>query len=237
MHPILLKFGHITIYSYGVMVAIGFALAVFFIYRRASKFSLDREKCVDLTIWALIFGILGARALYVALNISFYAAHPIEIIMLSNGGLVWYGGFLSGLAAMIVYTGVNKLKFWDVVDLITPYIALAQSAGRIGCFLNGCCYGICNFPIQLVSSAVLFVIFIVLLLWQNRRRFAGEIALGYCVLYSSKRFIMEFFRGDNPKILYGLTMSQYVSAVIFIAGLAVFLYKVRQWKKNITISK
>ncbi len=254
MHPILLKFGALTVYSYGVMVAIGFALATILIYHSAPKFELSREKCVDLAMVILVSGIIGARILYILLNISFYAANPLEMFMLYKGGLVWYGGFVSGLIAMIVYVRMSKLSFWSVVDLVAPYVALAQCFGRIGCFLNGCCYGIKvapGFPIavtfppeldprlptQLISAAFLFLIFIVLVLWQNRRRFAGEIFLGYCVLYSSKRFIIEFFRGDNPRLFLGLTISQIISAGIFIAAVIVFTLKVKKWKSATIISK
>ena len=254
MHPILLKFGSFTVYSYGVMVAIGFALSTFFIYRRAPKFNIDKDRAVDITIVVLISGILGARLLYVLLNISFYIANPLEIIMLSKGGLVWYGGFITALLAMIIYIRIARLDFWSVVDLIAPYAALGQAFGRIGCFLNGCCYGMkvspdfpiavtfpCDsdprFPSQLVSSGLLFIIFVILLIWQNRRRFIGEIALAYCILYSSKRFVMEFLRADNPKILLGLTISQIISVVIFVVTLAIFTLKAKQCKKRPTISK
>lgn len=254
MYPILLKIGSFTIYSYGVMVAIGFAFSAFFIYRRAPKFNIDKDRAVDLTIVVLISGIIGARLLYVLLNLSFYIANPIEIIMLSKGGLVWYGGFIAALLAMIIYIRIAHLNFWAVVDMIAPYAALGQAFGRIGCFLNGCCYGMkvssgfpfavtfpCDndprFPSQLVSAGLLFIIFIILLIWQNRRRFAGEIFLAYCVLYSSKRFSMEFLRGDNPRILLGLTISQIISALIFIVTLTVFIWKVNQCKKRPIISK
>jgi phosphatidylglycerol:prolipoprotein diacylglycerol transferase len=142
---------------------------------------------------------------------------------------------------MLLYIRINKLSFWPVVDLIAPYVALAQGFGRIGCFLNGCCYGVKmgdgRFPSQLLSAVLLFIIFGALLIWQNRRRFTGEIFLGYCILYSTKRFAVEFLRGDNPKILLGLTMSQLISVAVFAAALAVFTVRAKQWKKRLTISK
>ena len=254
MHPIILILGPFTIYSYGVMVAIGFGLSTMLIYRRAPKFNIDKDKAVDLAIVVLIFGIIGARLLYVLLNLSFYLANPIEIIMLSKGGLVWYGGLIAALLAMVIYMWIARLNFWSVVDLMAPYAALAQAFGRIGCFLNGCCYGIkvgpdfpfavtfpCEsdprLPAQLISAGLLFIIFVILLIWQNRRRFIGEIFLAYCILYSFKRFIMEFLRGDNPKIFLGLTMSQVISVVIFAAAIVLFTLKARQWSKRPTVSK
>ena len=254
MHPILLKLGPFSVYSYGVMVAIGFALSAVLIAARAEKFNIAKDRAFDITIMILIFGILGARLLYVLLNASFYIANPVEIVMLSRGGLVWYGGFITALIATFIYIRRSALDFWSVVDLIAPYVALAQAFGRIGCFLNGCCYGInvapgfplavtfpCEadprFPAQLVSAGFLFLIFVILLMRQNARRFGGEIFFGYCILYSSKRFIMEFLRGDNPKIFLGLSLSQLISAAVFIVCLAAFLYKASQWKKRPTVSQ
>ena len=242
MHPILIKLGPFTVYSYGVMVAIGFAIATFCIYGRAPKFNIDKDKSIDLTIVALIFGILGARGLYILLNISSYIANPMEIIMLSKGGLVWYGGFIAAIVAIVIYMRISKMDAWSVGDLMAPYLALAQAFGRIGCYLNGCCYGIENacgerLPTQLISAGLLFLIFLILRVWQDKRRFPGEIFLGYCVIYSCKRFLIEFLRGDNPKIFFGLTMSQIVSAIIFLVTMSIFISRSKQWKKRTAISK
>lgn len=249
MHPILLKVGPFTVYSYGMMVAIGFAAAVFFIYRRAAKFHIDKNKMIDLCIIILISGVIGARFLYVLLNLSYYTANPIEIVKLSKGGLVWYGGFLTGLVALIIYLRKAKLDFWAVMDLVAPYIALAQAFGRIGCLLNGCCYGIeagpgCMFavrsvndptmryPVQIYSAIALFLIFLILRVWQDRKHFVGEIFLGYCALYSYKRFLIEFMRADNPKIWFGLTMSQLISIAVLLTAIIIFLYKAAKWKRE-----
>ena len=249
MHPILLKLGPFTVYSYGAMVALGFGLATLLIYTRASKFHLDKDKIIDLAIVILIAGVIGARAVYILLNMGYYLANPIEIIDLSKGGLVWYGGFLAGLFALIFYIRKERLDFWNVADLFAPYIALAQGFGRIGCFLNGCCYGIpapsgyifavtfpyenvARHPTEIYSILALFLIFALLRLWQDKRHFVGEVFLGYCILYSSKRFLIEFLRGDNPKIFFGLTISQMVSIFIFLMAAPLFIKKTVQWKKR-----
>lgn len=232
MHPVLMKIGPLTVYSYGVMVGVGFGLATLLIYRSAARFGLDKEKIIDLTIIVLITGLLGARLLYVILNLPYYLEYPLEIINLSKGGLVWYGGFLAALIAAVSYTGRLKSNFWQVADLFAPYIALAQSFGRIGCYLNGCCYGIDGWPVQIYSSLALLAIFIILRFWQDRRHFVGEIFLGYCMLYSTKRFLMEFLRGDNPKLMHDLTLSQMISGGMFTVSLAIFIYKAIQWKKR-----
>jgi phosphatidylglycerol:prolipoprotein diacylglycerol transferase len=254
MHPILVKIGPFSIYSYGMMIALGFSLAAYLMYTRAREFGLTGDNVVDMLVLVLIGGLIGARLLYVALHPAYYAARPIEILDFSKGGLVWYGGFLSGLLAFFLYAHFKKLRFWDVGDFIVPYVALAQSLGRIGCFLNGCCFGSAapaSFPLgvafpditglrhptQLYSSLALLGIFVILRFLQDRRHFAGEVFLLYCVLYSAKRFLMEFLRGDNPHLLFGLTLSQAISVLVLSASLMLLFYKAALWKRSSTSSK
>lgn len=248
MHSILFKIGAINIYSYGVMVSLGFGLGAFLIYRRSQDEGFDKNLMMDLVVLTLLAGLAGARLLYVLINIGYYMANPFEVFNLSKGGLVWYGGFLAGIACAVWYIKQKRLDFWAVSDFIIPYVALAQAIGRIGCFLNGCCYGkavpsdytfgaafpgmmsLCH-PTELYASLALILIFIALRLWQDLPHFKGGIFTGYCLLYSLKRFSIEFFRGDNPEIAYGLTLSQIISVFVFGAALIIFLYKGRQWKK------
>ena len=250
MHPILAKIGPLYVYSYGLMVAIGFAAATLLAYRHADEFRINKERVIDLGIVMLISGVLGARIVYVALNFQYYARNPMEIINLTRGGLVWYGAFIFGMAASALFVRKNRISFRTAADLFAPYIALAQAFGRIGCFLNGCCYGsaapsgfilsvifpeesISRYPTQIFSAIALLLIFAILRVWQKKRHFNGEIFLGYGLLYSMKRFSVEFFRGDNPKLLYGLTISQLVSAVIFIVCSALFIYWYLKWKNSL----
>lgn len=254
MHPVLFTIGSFAVYSYGVMVALGFAVATFFVWRGAEQFGFDRNKVVDVMIIALVSGIIGARALYVMINLAYYRQNPLEALNLSRGGLVWYGGFIVSFLTLVIYTRRARWDLWKLLDLIAPYIALAQGFGRIGCFLNGCCYGVeaprGNFfsvlypgehalrhPSQLYSAVLLFGLFAILKAWQDRRRFAGEIFLGYCMLYATKRFLVEFLRGDNPKLFLGLTMSQEISVVILAASAAFFTYKAAAWRKSVLTSK
>jgi len=248
MHPILIRLGPLTIFSYGVMVALGFGLATFLICINAKKHNLNKNSVIDLFILMLLSGLIGARLFYVLLNIDYYLTNPIEVLNLSRGGLIWYGGFLSGLATAAWYIRRKRIDFWIAADFAIPYIALAQSLGRIGCFLNGCCFGIeassdfqfgvvfpgspvLRHPTQIYSSLALLILFIVLRIWQDLPHFKGEIFLGYCVLYSLERFFMEFLRADNPRIISGLTFSQIISAIIFILALTVFVNKDIGWRR------
>lgn len=255
MHPVLIKIGPISIYSYGVMVALGFGLATLLVIKNAGRGGLDKNRIIDFAILALTAGIVGARLFYVLLNIEYYRANPFEIFDLSKGGLVWYGGFSSASLVSIWYLKKNGIQFWIFADLVAPYIALGQSLGRIGCFLNGCCFGIessSHFPLavifpggqalrhpaQIYSSLALLFIFFILRIWHERPHFNGQIFLGYCILYSMKRFILEFLRGDNPgTAFFNLTISQAISILVFSIATSVFVCKAFKWKRALLQSK
>lgn len=249
MHPIIAKIGPLFIYSYGLMVALGFAVAILLAYREATRFGIDKDRVIDFGIVVLLGGLIGARLFFVLTNITYYIANPLEIINLTKGGLVWYGGFLMGILVGIVFVKKNNINFWNGADLMAPFIALAQSIGRLGCFLNGCCYGIIapkdyalgvkfpheevlRHPTQIYESVVLLIVFLILREWQGKRHFKGEIFLGYAMLYSLSRFLLEFLRGDNPKILLGLTISQIVSIAILAACLIILTIRFILWKKS-----
>lgn len=249
MYPILAKIGPLYVYSYGLMVAIGFAVSTLLAYRHSGEFGIDKEKIIDFGIVILLGGIIGARALYVLLNLQYYTKNPTEILNLTRGGLVWYGAFLSGLIAAAWFVRRNKINFWVMGDLFAPYIALAQAFGRIGCLLNGCCYGsivpsgyivsvifpnesVPRHPTQIYSSMVLLLIFMVLRFWQKKSHFNGQIFLGYLIFYSTERFFIEFLRGDNPKDYFGFTISQTISVAIFIICLTMFVQRMLKWKNS-----
>ncbi len=249
MHPIIAKIGPLSIYSYGLMVALGFAVAILLSYRLAARFNINKDKIVDFGIVVLLGGLIGARLFYVLMNIRYYITNPLEIINLTKGGLVWYGGFLFGILVSILFVKKNNISFWDGADLFAPFIALAQSVGRIGCFLNGCCYGklapdsylfgvifphesVSRHPTQIYESVALLILFLVLRRWQEARHFKGEIFLVYAILYSMSRFLLESLRGDNLKILSNLTVSQVVSAAILLVCLAILIARFLSWKKS-----
>lgn len=253
MHPIIAKLGPLYVYSYGLMVAIGFAAATILAYKQAPRFGIDKDKIIDFIIIILIGGVIGGRVLYVLTNMSYYAANPAEIINISKGGLVWYGAFLFGIIIAVLFVKINKINFWEGGDLLAPYIALAQGFGRIGCFLNGCCYGtvvpaanmlsvifpnesVYRHPVQVYSAVFLIILYLILRIWQDKRHFSGEVFLGYAVLSSAGRYGLEFLRGDNPKIFINMTMSQIISIGIFTLSLLILIYRYASWKKRPSVS-
>lgn len=227
MYPKLCQIGPFTIYAYGLMLVIAFSLSTYLAGLQAKKRGLGRETVFNLFFTVFIFGIIGARLFYVVENLSFYLDKPKEIIMLSHGGLSWFGGLILGVISGIIYLKKNKLSVYKTLDLIAPYIALAQAIGRIGCFLNGCCSGKNNIPIQLYSSALLLLIFISLRLLQEKNYLEGRIFFTYLLLYSLKRFFVEFFRVEHQPVFLGLTIFQIISVMIFCLSLPFFFKKSR----------
>lgn len=232
MHPEVCSIGPFVIYSYGATLVFAFLIAVTLASREAKRQGIDPDFIFNLNFVVFISGIIGARLFYVFENLGYYLKSPLEIIMLSHGGMSWFGGFFLGLASGIIYLRKRKEGVYKTLDLIVPFLALAQSLGRMGCFFNGCCFGKESLhgiyfplhgkiliPTQLYSSLLLILIFIILRFIQSRPHKVGFVFYSYLFLYSIKRFIIEFFRADNKIIIFNLTLFQLISIFLFFFSL------------------
>lgn len=241
MHPILFKIGFINIYTYGLMVAIGFSLATILSAKEAGRRGISSDDIISLSLVVLITGLIGARLLYVILNLGIFIARPIEIFMISHGGLVFYGGAVSSFICGIIYLKKKRLDILKVLDIISPFVALGHSIGRIGCFFNGCCYGrpIYSFfgyklhkliihPTQIYSSLYLLLLYVLLRFQYKHQTFRGQVFYSYLLLYTTGRFLIEELRGDQVEVFLGMTLSQLISIVVFF--IAVFLYIRKRWQ-------
>lgn len=231
MFPEICTIGPFTVYSYGLMLVIGFVLASWLACQQAKKLGLNPDTIFNMAFIAFVSGVAGARIFYVLDNLGYYLACPIEIIMLQRGGLAWFGGLMLGTLSAIIYIKVKKLSVYRALDLIVPFVALAQAVGRIGCLLNGCCFGrhadfglyfpvhqAILIPTQLYSTLLLLVIYIVLRLLQDRPHRDGQVFYAYLLLYALKRFFIEFLRADSSAVLLGLTVFQLLSIAVFFVS-------------------
>ncbi|MBD3426199.1 MAG: prolipoprotein diacylglyceryl transferase [Candidatus Omnitrophica bacterium] len=250
MHRVLFTIGPFTLYSYGFMVALGFLLSTLLILRNSRNFGISREDVLDAVIAVLAAGIIGGRLLFVGINFEYFLRHPVRIIFIHEGGLAIQGAIVAAALTGFFVAKHKRLSFWRGADLISPYIALAQALGRIGCFLNGCCYGrvategfwavtfpgeeVSRLPVQIYSSAGLLFIFILLLLLRKKRPFDGYLFALYLLLYSFFRFFMDFLRGDELVGWGMLTLSQLISIGMFAAGGAILLFLWRSSKRTET---
>jgi len=148
MKPTLLSLGSFHLYSFGVMVAAGVLLATWLLCRRArSSDFINSEQVVDLIFVIVVAGFVGGRSFYVIQNWKWYREVPLRILAFWEGGLIFYGGLLFAVLAVIGFTRMKKIPTFKFLDFMIPYVALAHAFGRIGCFLNGCCGGkICHLP-------------------------------------------------------------------------------------------
>jgi phosphatidylglycerol:prolipoprotein diacylglycerol transferase len=237
MYPIILQIGPLKVYSYGLMIAIAFLVCIFLARKEARHYNLDPDKIYDLSFFVLVSGIIGGRILYVILNLPYYLENPQEIIMLHHGGLVWFGAFGFALIGGIIFLKKNSLPIFKTLDFLAPYIALGHAIGRIGCFLNGCCYGSparwgIYFPIhqekliptQLFESVFLVILFFILINFRKNNHKTGLTFSLYVASYSLWRFAIEFLRADSAREFLGLTIFQVISIFLFLGSLYAIIY-------------
>jgi len=229
------------------MLAIAVVVAIIGISRLFDREGYERDMVLDLVMLCVIFGIIGARIAYVfTYDWAAFLSEPLMLFRLQDGGIrgmAWYGGLVGGLIPFIIYLRKKNLSFWKVADMFAPYLALGYALVRIGCFLNGCCYGnitesACGVvfpavdayhrhPTQLYSSALNILLFIILISFYPRRKFPGQIFLLYVIGYSVYRFIVEFFR-SNEIFIGLLSIGQvYTLALLVLALLAYYWIKSR----------
>lgn len=250
MYRIILHSSALTVYSYGVMVALGAGVAILYFLTSVKKAYLPRNLMVNLVVGIILFVLLGARVFYVLMHLPYYVLYPGKIYHLWEGGMVFYGGLFSALAFSFYYIRAHHLSFGRIADCAAPGIAFGISIGRVGCFLNGCCYGIPSrfgfvfppaspagdafphqtlFPTQLISSLNLFLIGSGLHLFKGKGIASYKLLILFLIFYSVHRFFIEFFRADTHPLAFNLTLFQ-VIGIIFIG------FSIVWWKSKARIS-
>lgn len=141
MHPIIFQFGPFTVYSYGLCIAIAFLAAIATAAARARRYGWGAENAYDVCLCAMIAALVGSRLFYVLESPREFLSAPWEVFMVWKGGLSYYGGFIGAVAAGAIYLKMRRLGVAEGFDLLIPSVSLGQAIGRIGCFLNGCCFG------------------------------------------------------------------------------------------------
>jgi phosphatidylglycerol---prolipoprotein diacylglyceryl transferase len=247
MRPILFQIGGIPVFSYGVLVATGVLLALWYGRRRAARVGVNPDKLWSLGIYGVLASLLGAKLWLIATAWEYYSANPREIFsvaMFQSGG-TFYGGVFGGIIGVILYAHFQKMPLLPVFDICCAAVPLGHAIGRLGCFMAGCCFGkptdvawgvtftnpvaaqlagtplgIHLHPTQLYEAALEFLNFLFLVWLGNRQRFSGQIAGTYMILYGFERGILEFFRGDPGRTMMfhdSISLMQIVS-ILLIAG-------------------
>ncbi len=238
MHPILFKIGNFAVYSYGVVIAFSIFLTSFLILHHGRKEGLSEETLLNIVFLIIVSGLFGARLLHILVHFSYYFRHPLEVIAIRHGGMAVQGGVIFGLTAGILFLRRTNLPTLRVLDLLALYFPLGQAIGRLGCFLNGCCYGketnfflSARFPFDNVSRhptqiyyclSNLFIFLVLFFLWKGKRK-NGTILLIYFMLYSISRYGIDFLRGNLEPLFLSLYPTQVISFFIFLIAGGIFI--------------
>ena len=248
MHPEILRWGVLHITSYGLLLAIAFLVGTWVALREARRLALDEDHVVTVILFALVGAIAGARALYVMEHLRDFRGSVLSVLALWQGGLTLYGGIVAGTACGVLAARQLGLPVWVVADALAPSLALGTVFGRVGCFLNGCCYGrptrlpwgvvfpadsfaglefgpVPVHPAQLYFAAAGLAIF--LLAWGLRRRtrVPGVLFWGVIALLALVRIPLDLTRAyEAGSVLIqagpvGITESQVTSLAIGLFSL------------------
>ncbi|MEW6709666.1 MAG: prolipoprotein diacylglyceryl transferase [Candidatus Riflebacteria bacterium] len=226
MHPILWSTPWFNIYSYGLMTALGYSLGTFITVREARRRGLPAEAIFDMLLIQLFVGISGSR-LFFLLEYAPEKLNFRDFFAFEQGGLTFYGSLISSFIFDLLYLKFRRIPFWQVMDCIGLAMPVGIAFGRLGCFLNGCCYGTdCSLPWGVIFPAhgqnpvhptQLYELFTTLLVFFAVKWFMkiqknhGEAFLVSTVLYSFFRFFIEFYRAENPVVFAGLRLSQLIA--------------------------
>lgn len=249
MKPVLFSIFGLKVQGYGTMIAAGIFAALLLLGYRAKKRNYDEDSILNMSIIAIICGILGGKLLYLMTEIKNITQNP-DILKNIGAGFVIYGAIIGGALGVLYY---SKRKNWNVLkifDLIIPSIALAQGIGRIGCFLAGCCYGkqtnlpwgvefknslyapagVLRHPTQIYSSIFDILLAVFLLRYDKKERKDGRVFSMYVIIYAVGRFLVEFLRDDPRGNVGALSTSQFISIITLTFG--IILYNINKFKKT-----
>ena len=247
MRPVLFFIFGLPVYSYGVCISLAVMVMVFWAAKNAPRAGFTAETVVDLTLAVTVGCLIGARIVFVLVEWEYYRAHPWEIFNLRAGGLSFFGAVLGGFVAARFYARHKRLPFWRLADFAVPYVALGYAIGRIGCLLNGCCYGVptrvpwalpcaagdptLRHPTQIYASIGSFLLFILLYRLREHRRFPGFLFFLYLVLYAVMRGIIEIFR-DSLRVMGPWRLTQFGCLLLALFALEEIWRRERRWRKG-----
>lgn len=207
----------------------------------SKKLDVNFEEIENIAIWLLPISIICARLYYVAFSWDYYSKNLEDILKIKDGGLAIYGGIIGGVATVLIYCKIKKINPLNITDCIAPGLAIAQSVGRWGNYINIEAYGyetnsflkmqiieggITKYvhPTFLYESICTFIIFIILSKLCQKRKFTGQITYMYIICYSFIRFFIEGLRTDSL-MLFNCRISQILSLLLFIVFVVIMIYK------------
>lgn len=252
INRIAFKILGIPIYWYAIIIVFAMSLAILIYKKQDGLYSIKFADVLDLAIYAIPISLVFARIYYILFNLDYYIANPAQIINTRSGGMAIYGGIIGGFVVCALFCKKRKINLLDLLDYVVPALALGQAIGRWGNFVNVEAYGtkttlpwrmgiyeagkyIEVHPTFLYESLVCLIISIILCTIKHKRRFKGQIACTYLILYSFERTFVEGLRTDSL-MLWNIRISQVLSVAIFIIFLTINvakMYKIKKCRKTV----
>jgi phosphatidylglycerol---prolipoprotein diacylglyceryl transferase len=247
MFPKLVTIGSFYVPTYGVLVALGFLAGLGITLRLARRAGLPPDKITNLAVYCAMAGIVGAKLFMFLFDLGDYIRDPGQIFSMETlqAAGVFHGGFIAALLVAVLYMRWQHLPVFPTMDAFAPGVALGQAIGRLGCFAAGCCWGKeCDLPwgvrfrsdaaapvpldktlhpVQLYESAADLIVFGILYRQFNRGHRPGTIIGLYLVLYSTARFLIEFFRVHEQPLVGPFSISQWIALALFVLGAGILL--------------
>jgi phosphatidylglycerol:prolipoprotein diacylglycerol transferase len=245
----LLRIGNFSVQTWGTIVAIGMIIAIILMLAEARKRKLE-EKAESMLVFMIFFGLICGRLAYIAVNTGEFS-NLLSWLNIWKGGIISWGvllGVILGTIASKLITKIKLSEFYEIIDLMAPYLILAIAIGRIGCFLRGCCFGIPSdlpwavsysggisvHPTQIYHSISDFMIFFLLLKLRKKKekikenkanskyqffRIPGSIFIMFLMLYSAERFFIDFLRYHPATEYFSIfSITQLMFLAVFIVA-------------------
>ena len=250
MNPVAFSIGPFSVRWYGIMVVLAIVVIVVWALRGAKRAGFSEELILTAALWGIPAGIVFSRLLQVVDNLDYYIVHPGQIVGLE--GLTIFGAILGATLAIWAYSKVKKgFSFGVFADLIAPGVVLAQAVGRIGCTINGCCYGMATtlpwgfvythpdsyaplgvavHPTMVYELLWDLFVFAVLLRLRGRLRPDGSLFLVYLATYSVGKFAIHFLR-EGTAFIGPLQEAQFLSLLVLAVTVPLLACRTR-WART-----
>lgn len=245
--PIAFTLGDLSIRWYGVAVAFSIIFILLWLRHFWKKAEINPEFVTGVAVVGIPCGLVISKLFHIIDKLSYYLSYPGELI--NPAGLTIFGGILGGMLGMWIYCRLRKVSAAPLLDLAAPGVILSQAIGRIGCIVNGCCYGKptglpwgfvytnpesfapLGTPIHPTQAyELLWDLFVfALLFWilRNRLKLEGSLTMAYLTLYSAGTFGIRFFRGDVAPFVFGLQEGQLIALLVLLVAISFLLLKER----------
>jgi phosphatidylglycerol:prolipoprotein diacylglycerol transferase len=244
MDPVAFEVFGLSVRWYGIIMATGILMGMLVAIKETKRLGLDENIILDLVIFAIPAGVIGARLYYVVFNWDYYSGDFLKIINIRGGGLAIHGTLIAAIITGIVYSRVKKISFWTIADIAAPGLILGQAIGRWGNYVNQEAYGVPTdlpwgimvngvkvHPTFLYESLWNFGVFLTLMRFARKKKLDGEVFLLYGMLYSIGRFFVEGLRTDSL-MLGNIRAAQLVSILAVIMALGLMLYRRKTYRNS-----